>query len=58
MTDDEIDAAVADAQQRLGLGPVEATPARRCICEQGALLFVDASAVDRRCARCGREPAR
>jgi hypothetical protein len=56
MTEEEITAAVEDARHRLGLGAIEASPGRRCICEQGALLFVDALAVDRRCARCGREP--
>jgi hypothetical protein len=58
MSPTEIDAAVEDARRRLGLDPCAATEARPCVCEQGAMLLVDAFAVDRRCARCGREPRR
>lgn len=54
----ELDAAVHDALDRLGLGPCAATRARPCLCESGPLLFLDALAIDRRCARCGREPQR
>jgi hypothetical protein len=56
MTDAEIDAAVQDARQRLGVGPVEARPAQSCVCVGVPLVFVDAFAEDRRCARCGRDP--
>jgi hypothetical protein len=54
----EIDAALEDARRRLGLGPCAAAQARPCVCEQGSMLLVDALAIDRRCARCGREPGR
>jgi hypothetical protein len=54
----EVDAAVNDAFDRLGLRANGAAHARPCICENGSLLFLDALAADRRCARCGREPAR
>jgi hypothetical protein len=58
MTDAEIDAAIADARERLGIGPVEAAQASPCICLGVPLIFLDALAEDRRCARCGREPRR
>jgi hypothetical protein len=57
MSPDEAEAAVADAHRRLGLGPVEATQAPRCICERPQ-VFVDAFADERRCNLCGREPRR
>jgi hypothetical protein len=58
MSPEEIDAAVADALDRLGLQSNGAARARPCLCENGSLLFLNALAENRRCARCGREPAR
>jgi hypothetical protein len=58
MSDEEAAAALEDALARLGISrPTEATSARPCVCENGSLLL-DALAVDRTCARCGREPRR
>ena len=56
MTPAEIDAAVRDALDRHE--PVEALPAPPCVCVGVPMVFLDALAVDRRCARCGREPRR
>jgi hypothetical protein len=58
MSPAEIDAAVEDAFDRLGLRSNGALPAQPCLCESGPMLFLDALAVDRRCARCGRQPRR
>ncbi len=58
MTEQEAEAAIADALDQLGVAPVAAAPARPCICDGGSLLLIDALAADRRCARCGREPSK
>jgi hypothetical protein len=58
MSDAEIDAAVADALKRLGLRTKGSRRARPCECVRVPMVFLDALAVDRRCARCGREPRR
>jgi hypothetical protein len=56
MSPGEVEAAVDDAFDRLGLRSNGAAHAQPCLCESGPMLFVGALAVDRRCARCGREP--
>jgi hypothetical protein len=56
MTSEEIDAAVKDALDRLGVRSNGAARARPCICEGGSMMLISAFAIDRRCARCGREP--
>jgi hypothetical protein len=58
MSPEEAEAAVADALGQAGGKPPEAPTPRPCICSNGPMLLISALAVDRRCARCGREPAR
>ena len=56
MTEAEIDAAAADARQRLEAGPVAARPAQPCFCE-GPMVFA-AELGTGTCGLCGREPRR
>jgi hypothetical protein len=55
MSPEEIHAAVADALDRLGItSPSAAASARPCVCEGHSLVMLDAFALERRCALCGR----
>ena len=56
MTEEEIDAAAADARQRLEAGPVAAQPAQPCVCERPMLFAAELGSGT--CGLCGREPRR